>query len=354
METGITGQGADILIIDDPINADDANYENLRNKANRTFDSAIQSRLNNRAEAAIVMLGQRLHQDDPSGHLERKETFEQLVVPLIAPEHTIYEVGDFRWERPAGDVLDPESNTPEEVDTLRKENTAGDFEAQYQQNPIPPAGEHLKMTWFPRWDEIPKSANLRVMTWDVAGHGGKNSSFSACLVFRTDLKTHYLEHIWRGRSEFNELVDIAESLIADYEPDAIIIENAAMGPALLDVLADCGYKPEGIPQPSESKLLRLKRHLAKFKSGSVVLPSKHPLLGEFLNELQSFPHGTSDDMIDAMTQYLAWLASPQGLKSPPKIAKVHSLKYRGGHLMSPTPRKHHPQRNPKAPRLRRV
>lgn len=349
METGITGQGADVLIIDDPIDAEDSTYEARRKKVNQTFDTAIQSRINNRAEAAIVMVGQRLHEDDLSGHLERKGSFEKLVVPLIATEAVSYKVGGFKWPRPAGDVLDPDSNTPEEVNLLIQENSAGDFEAQYQQNPVPPDGEHIDVGWFPRFKEIPRSARSCIMSWDLAQQVSEASNFSVCEVFRTDWKCHYLEHIWRGKLVFNSLVEVTEGLIEKFKPDAVLIEDAALGTALISVLEDKGHKPIIIPRPSDSKLVRLNKHIAKLKRGDVILPENRPWLGAFLAELQRFPYGRYDDQVDAFTQFLSWLKEKSGIRHPPKIAKSGSLRMRNGCVMSQRPTKHHHQRNPKTP-----
>ncbi|MBT6219832.1 MAG: phage terminase large subunit [Rhodospirillaceae bacterium] len=351
LETGITGLGGDTVIIDDPINAKDARYENRRKHVNDTFDTAIQSRVNNRATHSLIHVAQRLHEDDLSGHINRKGGFENLIVPLIAEEPKTFKIGNFEWERPMGDILDQESNTPEEVKSLIRDNTSADFQSQYQQDPVPPDGEYIDISWFPRHSRIPQNAKRCIMSWDVGQEVNEGSSFSVCLIFRTDGKHHYLEDIWRGKLEFQKLSEVAEDLIEEYKPDEILIENAALGTALLSVLDDKGHEPVSIPRPSESKLIRLNSHIAKLKRGDVVLPEHHPRIGTFLAELQRFPNGNFDDQVDALTQILAWMKENTNTDPAPAIATGRGPVIRNGQVCSRKKWTPNPQRNPNIKRF---
>lgn len=352
METGITGKGAGTLILDDAINADDARYPTRRAKAAELFDTAFQSRLNNPRSSKIVQLAQRLHQDDLSGHMERKESYQSLVVPLIAEEDLEYRAGEYIWHRLEGHVLDPEVNTPEVVERLRRENSPFDFAAQYQQRPIPPDGQLVDIDWFPRCDQPSKRARNTIVSWDTAQSTGENSSYSACLVIKTDLENHFIVDAWRGRVEFSKLEEMAVAIREKYRPDAILIENAANGPPLISVLKDRGIKAVTIKTPNLSKEERLNSHIVKMRTGTVRLCENVAQIDALLTELQEFPHGRSDDWVDSLTQFLEWLPEYKG-NPEPFNGSGYVLRERGGRIVDPLPRKPHPQRNPKAPRVRR-
>lgn len=349
-EMGVTGKGADRLIFDDANDAESARSPTLRAKVNQTVDTAFLSRLNSQSQSRVIVLGQRLHQDDLTGHLGSKGSYKSLVVPLIAPDDVTYKVGDFEWHRPAGDVLDPESNTPEVVERLKRENSAFDFAAQYQQNPIPPDGQLVDIEWFPQVSEPPKRARQVVLSFDTAQSIGENASYSACLVFKTDLQDHYIVDAWRGRVEFKDLEKVAVAMFEKYHPDAILIENAAHGAALISVLSDRDITAVAIPAPSSSKVDRLNSHLVKLRTGLVKICGGIGEIDALLRELQEFPNGRSDDWVDALTHYLTWVASFRGGHSP-SVGGIW-IRHRGGRVVDPQPKKPHPQRNPKAPRRR--
>src|SRR3954453_10399025 len=107
----ILGRGADLIIIDDPIKGLAAALsEAERRRVAEFYDGTLYSRLNNKAEGAIVIVMQRLHQDDLVGHVLEKEDWEVLSIPAIATEDTTHPLGPAPWdiyERREGEVLHP-------------------------------------------------------------------------------------------------------------------------------------------------------------------------------------------------------------------------------------------------------
>jgi hypothetical protein len=105
MGGSVLGRGADIILIDDPIKAVDALSEAERQRVNAAFDNTIATRLNHKTEGAIVMIMQRLHEDDLVGHVTRKGAWELVTIPAIATEDEEYRLGEGEAEvywRPAG------------------------------------------------------------------------------------------------------------------------------------------------------------------------------------------------------------------------------------------------------------
>src|SRR6185312_3337256 len=88
----LTGRGADIIIIDDPLKADDALSELRRRSVNEWYDNTLRSRLNSQEDGAIIIVMQRLHADDLVAHVQQSETWDVLSFPAIAERDEIYDI----------------------------------------------------------------------------------------------------------------------------------------------------------------------------------------------------------------------------------------------------------------------
>ena len=140
----LTGLGADTLIVDDPLRADEAYSETARNNANTWFTGTLMSRLNDKRAGAIFVVTQRLHQEDLTGILIEKG-WDGLVLPAIAPRDTVIQIGSWRHVWQEGEPL----QAREPVDLLmdqKRQIGAVAFAAQYLQDPMPEAGNLLKLT----------------------------------------------------------------------------------------------------------------------------------------------------------------------------------------------------------------
>src|SRR5580704_14026237 len=108
----LTGRGADVIILDDPLKPDDALSETKRNSVNEWYDNTLLSRLNSKETGVIIIVMQRLHQDDLGCHVRDKEDWELLSFPAIAEENEVHLIesplGRRRFERKAGEALQPE------------------------------------------------------------------------------------------------------------------------------------------------------------------------------------------------------------------------------------------------------
>jgi hypothetical protein len=140
-DTGITGRGFDIIIVDDPISAHNAISVVERRKNVEVFNTMIASRLDLPEQGVIIVVAQRLHDDDLPGVLIRQGGWAQLSLPLVAEADEVYQIGARTWIRKQGDVLVPEFYSDDAVADLRKRLGEWNFAAQYQQNPGAALGE---------------------------------------------------------------------------------------------------------------------------------------------------------------------------------------------------------------------
>jgi hypothetical protein len=108
----LTGRGADIIVIDDPLKPEEALSQPQRQAANEWFDHTLYSRLNDKRSGAIVLIMHRLHEDDLVGHVLAQEAWECLSLPALAEEDECHALENFwgheRIVRPRGEALQPE------------------------------------------------------------------------------------------------------------------------------------------------------------------------------------------------------------------------------------------------------
>ena len=309
----LTGRGADLIIVDDPLNANEVHSEPARKRVIDWYGGALVSRLNDKQTGSIVAVMQRLHDDDLAGHLVRQGGWDHLDMPAIALEDEIIELGHGKTHvRRSGDVLHPERESREALEAIKAEVGSLLFSAQYQQRPVPVEGNLIRRSWFLAYDNLPASPSQTkiVQSWDVAMMTGGQNDYSACTTWLTHKNDAYLLHVYRGRLEYPELRRKVIALATEHNATTVLIENAGPGMNLLQDLRAAmpqgmtrpiGVKPEG------SKVDRMAAQSAKIEAGHVHLPNSAPWLGEFLTELLSFPNGRHDDQVDSVSQFLRWL-----------------------------------------------
>ena len=137
----ITGFGGDFLIIDDPLNATEQASKTKREGINTWHDGVWSSRLNDRKEGVMILIMQRLHMDDLTGHLLDQGGWEHLKIPLVCEETTTYSMGSFHKEYKEGDLLHEERIGPTEIEDIKRQSGPYAFSGQYQQRPSPEGGE---------------------------------------------------------------------------------------------------------------------------------------------------------------------------------------------------------------------
>jgi hypothetical protein len=157
----LTGRGGDFIIIDDPLKPDEAVSETQRNAVNDWYQHTLYSRLNNKDKGCIIIIMQRLHEDDLVGHVLQRGQWKVLSFPAIAVEDETYVIktpyGARNVRRRAGEALHPERESLEVLQTIHNTQGEYNFAGQYQQQPTPLGGGMVKTAWF----RLTKSARSR-------------------------------------------------------------------------------------------------------------------------------------------------------------------------------------------------
>lgn len=308
----VLGRGADIIVVDDPIKALDALSRAERQRVNEFYDNTLQTRLNQKLTGAIVIIMQRLHQDDLVGHVLERDPggWTVVSVPAIETENRSYVLsrvpGDLH-RRVVGDVLHPDREPQEILDQLRRDIGSMNFSAQYQQEPVPAGGNVIKREWLRYYDAPPRRYEKVVVSWDTASTLGEQSDWSVGTVWGRLGPDFYLLRVVRGRWETPELQRRMEDLAVEHRAHATIIENTELGRAINHGLRRAGTLRTILIKPRFDKEARLLAEAPKFEGGRVILPREAAWLGPYLKEMLGFPNERHDDQVDATSQALLYL-----------------------------------------------
>jgi predicted phage terminase large subunit-like protein len=309
----ITGFGADIVLIDDPVKPDQALSDVERKKANDWFSHSLVSRLNNKSSGAIVIVMQRLHEDDLVGHVVTLDDWEVVSFPAIAQDDEVHIIetpyGSYTHRRAGGEPLDPLREPLEVLEGLRRTMGAELFAAQYLQSPAPPGGGMIRPAWFPRFDlQDPPKFNQIVQSWDTANKVSKRADYSVCTTWGIKGEHAYLLSVLRAQLEYPELKQAIISQANLWKPGRVLIEDNASGTQLIQELRGQSlYQVKGY-KPTASKEVRARAQTPRMENGFVHLPEQAHWLADLLHEFLMFPNGRHDDQVDSVSQALEWLA----------------------------------------------
>lgn len=312
----VTGRGADLIIIDDPLKPDEALSGPRRKAVNEWYDNTLLSRLNDKAKGAIILVQQRLHQDDLVGHVLEQSDWHVLNFPAIAEHdetHIITSIlGSRIVTRRQGEALHPERESLETLTSIRRSMGEYNFSSQYQQNPISKDGAMVKRSWlqFYSKDQLPKFITI-VQSWDTANKTSELNDFSVCTTWGVKDQKFYLLDVYRKRLDFPELRRAVIDQKQRHKASTIVIEDRASGTQLIQDLRSSGIFAKAYAPPSGTdKVMRLHSQTVLFENGQVLLPRDAPWLNDYINELIGFPGAKFDDQVDSTTQALEFMRGP--------------------------------------------
>ena len=307
----LTGRGGDIIIIDDPHKPEDAVSNVKRQAVLSWYRSTLLSRLNDPVNSAIVLIQQRVHEEDLAGYLLETEEWEHLELQASAEEPC--EI-DFGWRakiiRKEGHLLH-EARLPQKL-LDRYQHHLGSYvdAAQYQQRPAPLGGGLVTWDWFKSFTQAPtlRSGDRVVQSWDTASKAGEANDYSVCTTWLVRNNSAWLIDLYRTKLEFPELKRQISVQAGKHNAALVLIEEAGSGVQLIqDLKQATRLRIKGIV-PKDDKATRLLSVTPLIESGGIAIPENAPWLAEFQREISLFPSGKHDDQVDSMTQFLRWLS----------------------------------------------
>ena len=298
----ITGRGAHLLVIDDPLkDYAEANSETTRKALQEWFSAVAYTRLS--PGGAIVLIQTRWHEDDLAGWLlssNANERWEVLSLPAIAERDET-----FRHE---GEALWPAKFPLSELERIRAAIGGRAWASLYQQRPTAAEGAIFKRTWW-QFYIPPLTVNLNcvLQSWDTAFKQGTENDFSVCTTWGVADNCYYLLHLWRERVEFPELKRVLASLAEQWKPNTILVEDRASGQSLIQELKSSTALPIIPVKVDSDKQTRAQAVTPLMEAGKIFLPESAPWVCDFIEEMACFPNGIYDDVVDATAQALNYL-----------------------------------------------
>jgi len=306
---GITGKGANILVIDDPVkNREDAESENNREATWDWYTSTAYTRLS--PGGGILVILTRWHDDDLAGKLlrhaeEGADQWEVIKYPAIAEEDEKF--------RKVGESLHPERYNVDALEQIRKAIGPRDWSALYQQNPVSDEGDYFsrEMIRYFDYDEIDTSHLNFYCAWDLAiGQRDRNDYSVGIVVGVDEYDTLYVVDVVRGKYDGFELVEQILDLYETWRPSIVGIERGhiemALGPFLQKRTRERGLNEayfKDLKVGKRDKEARARAIQGRMQQGMVYFPKDAIWTGPMVAELLRFPNGTHDDQVDA----LAWI-----------------------------------------------
>lgn len=343
--SSLTGEGGNIIVVDDPNAAQEAHSEATIATTIEWWDGALSTRLNNAKTGAFVVIQQRLGEEDLTGHILSKEVGEwtHLCLPMrFEPERSF--MTSIGWEDPRkepGELLWPERFGEREVANLERQMGPWTSAGQLQQRPEPKGGGVIKREWWQLWerekfpplDYVMASLDTAYTTktendysamtvWGVFSGGNQGAianrvigrdSETISMIKRTYTEEHpkvMMMFAWQERLELHELVLKVSQTMKDYKVDKILIENKAAGISTAQEIRRLygheDFAVQLVDPKSQDKLSRLYSVQHLFAEGLIFAPDR-TWADQVITQVSTFPKGKHDDLVDTVSMALRHL-----------------------------------------------
>ena len=335
----IIGEGTDVLILDDPHDANDVKESDYKRElVLDRWDTSIYNRVNDQLRCVRIGVMQRLHEEDWAGHVLKGDDWEHLCIPMeFEPDRACSTV--FGWRDPrtvAGELMQPERFPREFCENEKGPHRLGayGYAGQMQQRPAPAGGGMFRDSWWRFWkpdgvaapDACPRPENCylgparaipralldpqaptpkgwrKIISMDATFKDQEHNDWVVITVWGVCGADWFLLERVRRHAAFVETAELFKAVCARHPRAGYkLVEAAANGPAVLSYFKGkipglVGVNPEG------GKQARAAVSTPYVEGGNVYLPDGAPWLGEWVEEFGTFPRGAHDDQVDSFTQ----------------------------------------------------
>ena len=325
----ITGRGAHVLVIDDPIkNRDAAESATNRESVWDWYTSTAYTRL--APGGGVLLILTRWHDDDLAGRLLKKmaegEGDEWVVV-----EYPAQAVTDELF-RKAGEPLHAERYDNEALERIKRAVGPRDWQALYQQNPTPEDGDYFNKDMF-QWygpQDIPPYSEMNFYTaWDFAIGEKEQNDYSVGITVGVDKHDRtFVVDVQRGHWGTMELVDKVLEVYKTWRPAITGLERGHIEMTLRPFIDKrireerlTSFYIEELNPGKRDKVARARSIQGRMQQGLVFFRKNCNATAALVAEMMRFPNGIHDDCVDGMAwigQMLSLLVRPREKAPPPK------------------------------------
>ena len=310
--SGITGNPAELLIVDDPIKSRlEADSPTIRDRIWEEWQNSLKSRF--AAGAKVIVIMTPWHEDDLAGRILHQEIHVQLLRLPVEAE------ADDPMGRPIGAALCPGLG---KGDIWLKDfkqayirdpgGGARAWSALYQCAPRVEDGNLVQRSWWKRYDSRScPPFGTQVISVDAAFKGDVHNDFVAITVWGKAGNDYYLLDCLNRHLDFPGTLHAIRAM-AKLHPEAraVLIEDKANGPAVIQTLQKELFC---IPvTPKGGKTARVHAVSPAIEAGHVFVPQNTRWAEAFIDQWTAFPAGKHDDMVDSASQAISYLLSANG------------------------------------------
>ena len=329
VDGALTGEGGDIIVVDDAHNVTEAESDAERSNVIAWWDQAMSTRLNDPKTGAYVIIMQRVHEVDLVGHiLAREHGWDHLCLPAeYEPNHIFPVRSSLGYEDPRtrkGELLWPERFGPGEVEEL-KSRLGPSASGQLQQRPSPEEGDYFKRDWINWYEQAPKHVrHYGASDYAVTANGGDYTVHGVIGVDPDD--DIYILDWWRDQTASDEWIEVLLDLMKQWQPLAWGEEKGqilkSLGPFIDKRMRErkiYGYRHQyssAADKPTRAQAIR-----GRMAMGKVYLPRNAPWAEALVDELLKFPNGRNDDQVDVLSLFGRMLTGMLSGKVPEKKPK---------------------------------
>jgi len=307
-----TGEGGDIIVVDDPHNVTETESDTKRNAVLDWWDEAMSSRLNDIETGAYIIVMQRVHENDLVGHILAKNNhWDHLCLPAMfeddhpTPSKTVL---DFKDHRKDGDPLWPDRFSPAALEDLADSMGPYASAGQLQQRPAPREGGMFKSEYFEIVEHGPVKPMAVVRHWDLAAtkklRNNKPAYTAGVKVSLDNRGTFYIEHIARFRKSAEQVLPEVQRIA--WEDGKRVMISLPQDPGQAGkfqgqyyVKELVGFTAHARPETGD-KITRAAPIASQAEAGNIKIV-KGDWNKAFLDELQHFPNGSYKDQVDALS-----------------------------------------------------
>ncbi|WP_229203756.1 phage terminase large subunit [Campylobacter anatolicus] len=301
---GITGMGADISIIDDPVkDAAEANSATYREKVWEWYTTTLYTRLSPKSGVLLGMT--RWHENDLAGRLIKEmansgDNWQILKYPAIAEHDEPF--------RKRGEALHPQRFDLKRYENIKSAIGSYAWGALYQQSPTTKGGEIIKGSWFKRYEILPRLKRVGVFV-DTAQKKGEHNDYSVFLLAGLGSDNAvYLIDLKRGKFDAVELESVAKDFYNKHHTThkglSFYIEDKSSGTGLIQKIRRENNIPVKPVTPINDKYTRVLSAVPYIESGYTYLPNSAVWINDFIDECEKFTATNShlhDDQVDTLT-----------------------------------------------------
>lgn len=347
-----TGEGGDRVVVDDPHNVIQRESESIRRATLTWWDETMSTRLNDPKTGAKVIVMQRVHEKDLSGHVLEQGGYVHLCLPAeFEPGRRCVTSLGWRDSRDfEGELLWPARIGRPEISDFKLRLGPSGYAGQFQQRPTPADGARFNREWFRYFApggshhflEQPSGTELavevsecdRFAVMDPAGTEADQNTRPCYTVIQvwdvTERHEMLLVHQFRQQVQTPDAVDAAVRIVQDFRCDHIAVEKDGIGLGVVQAIKRTGITVKPI-KCRGSKEARSETAEIRMAAGMIYFPKNAPFLFDLEQELLHFPKGEYSDQVDALAHAAIQVhkrsGPPTAPPEPPPVPEDEPLEY---------------------------